>query len=115
MNRVRLDSRGLGPVKEYDIFMPLYFNDGSPIAVEKFQELQEALLSHFGGLTFFPQPNEGFWRMAGVTYRDEIVIYRVIGSSAEEARPFLENLKERLKVEFAQEEILIVERDVRTL
>ena len=102
-------------MKEYDIFVPLYFNDGSAVEAEKFQELQEALLSRFGGLTFFPQPNKGFWRMAGVTYRDEIVVYRVIAPSAEEARPFLENLKERLKADFAQEEILIVERDVRTL
>ena len=102
-------------MKEYDIFVPLCFNDGTPVPVEKFQALQEAMLDHFGGLTFFPQPNKGFWRMAGVTYRDEIVIYRVIASVAEEARAFLEGLKQRLKFEFQQEEILIVERDVETL
>ena len=102
-------------MKEYDIFVPLYFNDGSPVEAEKFQALQETLLTRFGGLTYFPQPNKGFWRMAGVTYRDEIVVYRVIASDAKEVRPFLENLKERLKDEFAQEEILIVERDVQML
>jgi hypothetical protein len=53
--------------------------------------------------------------MAGVTYRDEIVIYRVITSSEQEARRFLSALKERLKEELQQEEILIVERDVETL
>jgi hypothetical protein len=102
-------------VKEYDIFVPLCFNDGSPVGAERFQELQEALLNHFGGLTFFPQPNKGLWRMAGVTYRDEIVIYRVIGSEAETARSFLAELKRGLKADFEQEEILIVERDVETL
>jgi hypothetical protein len=102
-------------VKEYDIFVPLYLNDGCPVEADKFQELQETLLSQFGGLTFFPQPNRGFWRMAEITYRDEIVIYRVIGSDAEGSREFLEKLKQRLKVDFEQEEILIVERDVRTL
>jgi hypothetical protein len=102
-------------VKEYDIFVPLYFNDGTPIDAGKFQELQETLLDQFGGLTFFPQPNKGFWRMAGVTYRDEIVIYRVLGPSREESRRFLESLKQRLKRDFEQEEILIVERDVQTL
>jgi len=105
----------LAPVKEYDIFVPLFFNDGTSIAAEKFQELQETLLDHFGGLTFFPQPNKGFWRMAGVTYRDEIVIYREIGTSREESRRFLAGLKQRLKTDFQQEEILIVERDVETL
>jgi hypothetical protein len=43
------------------------------------------------------------------------VIYRVIAAAAEQSRRFLENLKEQLKANFKQEEILIVERDVRTL
>jgi hypothetical protein len=85
------------------------------IAPQKFQDLQQQLLEQFGGLTFFPQPNEGFWTMAGITYRDEIVIYRVLASDAQEARRFLLELKERLKEVFQQEEILIVERDVETL
>ena len=102
-------------MKEYDIFVPLYFNDGSPVEAERLQDLQETLLNRFGGLTFFPQPNQGFWRMAGVTYRDEIVIYRVIGADREGSRKFLERLKERLKSELGQEDVLIVERDVRTL
>ena len=52
--------------------------------------------------------------MAGVTYRDEIVVYRVI-TSTEGARHFLEDFKAELKSAFDQEEILIVERDVDTL
>ena len=102
-------------VKEYDLFIPLYYNDGRPIEPQKFQDLQQQLLDQFGGLTFFPQPNEGFWMTAGVTYRDEIVIYRVITSDAQDARRFWSDLKERLKQELQQEEILIVECDVENL
>jgi hypothetical protein len=102
-------------VKEYDLFVPLSYNDGRPVESQKLQALQQQLLAQFGGLTFFPQPNEGLWTMAGITYRDEIVIYRVITSDAQEARRFLSDLKERLKEELQQEEILIVERDVETL
>jgi len=102
-------------VKEYDIFVPLFDNDGNPITAEKFQKLQDDLSSHFGGLTSFPQPNKGFWRIAGVTYRDEIVIYRVLASPTDDSKPFMQDLKARLKRDFAQEEVLIVERDVRTL
>ena len=102
-------------MKEYDVYVPLYYNDGGPVEPEKLQWLQEILLDHFGGLTFFPQPNRGFWRMAGVTYRDEIVVYRVLGAAGEESRRFLEDLKERLREAFDQEEILIVQRDVETL
>jgi hypothetical protein len=43
----------------------------------------DELLERFEGLTFFPQPNEGFWRMGDVTYRDEIVIYRVLAKPGE--------------------------------
>jgi hypothetical protein len=102
-------------VKECDIFVPLYYNDGTAIELLKFQRLQAELLRHFDGLTFFPQPNEGFWRMGNVTYRDEIVIYRVLARRASTARRFLAQLKERLKKELDQEEVLIVERDVETL
>ena len=77
--------------------------------------MQPQLLDQFGGLTFFPQPNEGLWTVAGVTYRDAIVIYRVLTSDAQEARRFLSALKEQLKAELEQEDILIVERDVETL
>ena len=72
----------------------------------------EAILTWAISLT---TPNEGFWTVAGVTYRDAIVIYRVLTSDAQEARRFLSALKERLKEELQQEEILIIERDVETL
>jgi hypothetical protein len=102
-------------VKEYDLFIPLLYNDGSPIEVRKLQRLQARLLEHFGGLTFFPQPNEGYWKLSGVTYHDEIVIYRVLSDKVRSARKFLAELKGDLKRELRQEEILIVERDIETL
>ena len=102
-------------MKEYDIFVPLYYNDGSPIEAVRFQRLQKLRLDHFDGLTYFPQPNEGFWQMGGITYRDEIVVYRVLTSRVSAARRFLSMLKAQLKKDLRQEEILIVERDVETL
>ena len=102
-------------MKEYDIFLPLRHNDGKPVEPEIFQELQKQLLDRFDGLTYFPQVNQGFWKLGNVTYRDEIVIYRVLASDSRRARRFLRNLKERLKTELAQEEILIIERVVDAL
>ena len=99
-------------MKEYDIFIPLYYNDGTPIESAKFQEVQSRLLERFEGLTYFPQPNQGFWKFGNVTYRDEIVIYRVISQDPVISRDFLANLKERLKREFQQHEILIIEREI---
>ena len=102
-------------MKEYDIFVPLRYNEGTPIEADKLQDLQDELLARFGGLTYFPQPNQGFWRMSGITYRDEIVVYRVLATEVDLARQFLSSLKERLKTQLRQEEVLIVERDVTTL
>jgi hypothetical protein len=103
------------PVKEYDIYIPLRYNDGTAIEARKFQQLQSRLLEKFGGVTYFPQPKQGVWRMENVTYRDEIVIYRVLAEKTRSARRFLGKLKSKLKKVFRQEEILIVERTVKTL
>ena len=53
--------------------------------------------------------------MSGVTYRDEIVIYRVLAADASDVRAFFVNFKEKLKSEFEQEDVLIIERDVTAI
>ena len=100
---------------EYDIFIPLFHNDGTPINVSTIRGFQDRLLEEFGGLTVFPQPNEGYWQMGEVTYRDEIIIFRVVTTRKRAARRFLIPLKAELKRALRQEEILIIERDVETL
>jgi len=102
-------------VKEYDLFVPLYYNDGSEVEPAKLLRLEDRLLDEFTGLTVFPQPNRGYWRMGGVTYRDEIIVYRVVAPNTRTARRFLRRIKEELKRDLRQEEILIIERDVNTL
>ncbi len=102
-------------MKEYDLFLPLTDNDGHAFSPRMFREVQNELLSQFGGVTFFPQPNSGMWTMAGVTYQDEIVVYRVITPHAGKARRFFRSYKEKLKTDFDQLEVLIVERDVEML
>ena len=102
-------------MREYDIFIPLFYNDGNAIEPTKFQDLQRRLLEQFDGLTYFPQANHGFWKFGEITYRDEIVIYRVIGRDATSARQFLGDLKEHLKRDLRQEEILIIEREIGLL
>ena len=102
-------------MKEYDIFLPLFYNNGTPIEPNKFQELQSGLLDRFEGLTYFPQANQGFWKFGDMTYRDEIVIYRVISRDSNSSREYLGKLKEQLKQDFQQLDILIIERDIGLL
>jgi hypothetical protein len=102
-------------VKEFDVFVPVTYNDGTPIPNRMIKRIGERLLAHFDGMTFFPQKNEGYWKMGEVTYRDRIVIFRVVTGKVRSARRFLKQLKEKLKKDLEQEEILIIERDVETL
>jgi len=102
-------------VKEFDIFVPLSYNDGSPVGAKKLRDLRVRLLEYFNGVTFFPQPNEGYWRVGDVTYLDAIVIYRVVTDKVRPARQFLKQLKEEMKHIFQQKDIFIVERDVNLL
>lgn len=50
-----------------------------------------------------------------MTYRDEIVIYRIISQDSVASRDFLATLKEHLKRQFHQQEILIIEREIGLL
>ncbi len=102
-------------MKEYDLFLPLTYNDGMPIEAKIFKALRLRLLEQFDGVTFFPQPNEGYWRMGGVTYKDEIVVFRVVTARHARARRYFKELKEELKKRLKQEEILIIERDVEAM
>ena len=102
-------------MKEYDVFIPLFYNNGTPVEPAKFQDLQCRLLDRFEGLTYFPQANQGFWKFGNITYRDEIVIYRVISQDSAASREYLTKLKENLKQEFQQLDILIIEREVGLL
>jgi hypothetical protein len=102
-------------VKEYDLYVPLYLNDGTPVPDEVIDRLGRRLLETFGGCTFFPQPNKGMWKMGDVVFRDEIVIFRTLAGDSRAARRFFRELKRELLQELEQEEILIVERDVQTL
>lgn len=102
-------------MNEYDIFLPLRLNDGTDVDPRRLEALKRRLLDEFGGVTYFPQPNEGLWRMGDVVYQDEIVIFRVLAEKRKRTRRILADLKEELKESFQQEEILIIERDVKTL
>lgn len=53
--------------------------------------------------------------MGEVTFRDQIVIFRVLTTRVRPARQFFKNLIRELKTELDQEEILVVEKDVERL
>jgi hypothetical protein len=100
-------------VKEYEIYVPLHDNDGMPIDSEKLAALKRRLVDQFGGLTHFPQENEGLWKVGGFTFRDKIVILRVLAADPLKAQMFFAQIKKEMKQTWDQEDILIVARDVK--
>ena len=102
-------------MKEYELYIPLTYNDGSPVEPRKIERIGELLLKRFDGVTFFPQSNEGRWKMGSVVYHDQIVIFRVITGKVNSTRRFFKRLKEELKLDLNQQDILIVEKDAKVL
>jgi len=102
-------------VKEYELYVPLFRNDATPVRNEVIESIGERLLEQFGGCTFFPQPNKGLWKMGDVVFRDEVVIFRVLTGQVRSARRFFRQLKIELLRELQQEAILVVEKDAETL
>ena len=102
-------------MREFEIYVPLHYNDGSPVEPEKLSRLRQRLFDYFGGLTDTRQQNSGAWKVGNVVFHDEVVIYRVLAVKQHPARQFLMRLKDELEEELRQEEVLIVERKVEVL
>jgi hypothetical protein len=102
-------------MREYELYVPLHYNDGRDVEPEKLTALKRRLVEEFGGLTHFPQQNEGLWKVGAFTFRDHIVIYRVLAGEVEKAQKFFARLQDDLKRDWAQNDVLIVAREVATV
>ena len=102
-------------MREYELYVPLLYNDGRPIEQEKLRQLKARLVSEFGGLTHFPQENEGLWKVGSFTFRDKIVIFRVLSIDLVKADQFFRRLKLEMKADWQQEDVLIIEREVKAI
>jgi hypothetical protein len=102
-------------MREYELYVPLHYNDGRPIESEKLRKLKTRLVQQFGGLTHFPQENEGIWKVGTFTFRDRIVIFRVLDGETPVGETFFERLKEDLKRDWQQNDVLIISREVTAI
>ena len=100
---------------EYDLFVPLRYNDATPVEKDKLARLRQLLVDQLGGLTDLRQRFDGVWKIGGVDFRDELVVYRVLAEPACNLRVFFKRMKEQLKAELGQKDILIVERRINVL
>lgn len=99
-------------MKEYNLYVPCHSNNGSEIEPERILRLKEQLVEEFGGFAEFPQRMKGAWKVGGVTFTDDIVMFRVLAKK-KQARPFFARLKEQWNGEFPADGLLIVEKDAQ--
>ena len=97
-------------MKEYEIYLPTTFNDGTLVPEKEMQHLKDVLTKTFGGYTHMQQRNEGAWSVGGVTFHDEVSIMRVLDDCSASFDVHLFKLD--LEVRFKQDSILIVRREV---
>src|SRR3954464_8591393 len=100
------------PIRSIEIYLPLDYNDGQPIAESKYLSLQQELLNRFGGVTSVQRqfPLQGAWQADNHIYHDRVVVFSVMDfreSGQLQSLRYLQKLKERLKKKFDQLEILI--------
>jgi hypothetical protein len=93
----------------------MYHNDGTPVPAETLRHLRQRLVDHFGGFTQVSYRSEGGYKIGGVTFRDEVTIYRILAARGTQPRRFFRKLKLELQTELGQAEVLIVERKVKSL
>ena len=105
------------PIRCIEIYLPLDYNDGSPIEESKYVSLQDELLTRFGGVTSTQRqfPLQGLWRSGTEVFQDRVVVFTVIDfrTHAEfEIIRYLERLKARLKKKFDQVDVLITVQEL---
>lgn len=105
------------PIRSIDIYLPLDYNDGTPIPPSYFIAIQQEMLRRFGGVTSVQRqfPLQGAWQTEANTYLDLVVVFTVMHFCAWkqlECLRYLQKLKARLMKKFAQLDILITVADL---
>jgi hypothetical protein len=104
-------------MREYKIYLPLKYNDGAPIEEEKFRNIKLDLVTRFGAITVssLSAPYQGTWKYGGVEFLDDIITIEVVASDNRATKKFFKDLKERLKKELHQIDILITTHGIQVI
>jgi hypothetical protein len=101
--------------RRYDLYLPLTFNDGRPIADSLFDAVERRLLAHFGGVTSQQRdfPLRGIWQGESQLYLDQVIVMTALDFRGRGSARFIATLKRDLLRDFDQLEILITESSLR--
>jgi hypothetical protein len=97
------------------ILLPLYDNDGIPLAREEIDSVRRALTKRFGGVTAYSRtPAQGTWRDEdGKVHHDDVVVVEVM--TAEIERAWWAEYRKSLCARFRQTEIVVRAMPIESL
>ena len=105
------------PIRSIDVYLPLDYNDARPIEEAKFNALEDEFLDRFTGVTTTHRkfPLQGLWKHGTEVFEDRVVVFNM--KDFRETPPsqtyrYLERLKNRLKKQFRQLDVLITVQEM---
>lgn len=101
-------------MKLVQLLLPLNDNSGKKFPKIFFEDIKEALINEFRGVTTFSQsPAEGIWEDEGYVQKDQIIVYEVMVDTFDQNwwRDFTSGLEKKFK----QDKIMLRWFDVSML
>ena len=98
-------------MRQYEIHLPLSYDNGEPIEREKIRHVSEELVAAFGS---FSVPYRRTWKYDGVKYV-EIMRIEILADGDRLTKKRLTDFKEHLQESLQQIDILITSHDVQTV
>ena len=104
-------------MREYKIYLPLKYNDGTAIKDAKFRTIKSDLVNKFGAITVssLTAPYQGRWKYGGVEFLDDIITIEIVTSDDRATKKFFKDLKEQLKRDLDQIDILITTHGIQVI
>lgn len=94
--------------RQFEVLLPLRFNDGRDVPAELVAEAVLENVDHFGAANYETQKVEGHWRHGGILYRDDLVRLVVDVPDSTRNRQWMKQFKDRWKVRLEQLELWVV-------
>ena len=91
----------------FEILLPLFYNDGTPVEKEKFAQTDEDLVGRFGATSTDTVVVRGRWLYQSTLYHDELIRVRIDAEDTPKNVRAMREMKETLKIRFAQLDIWI--------
>ncbi len=99
----------------FEILLPLYYNDGRQIELERFVQTDEEIVAQFGATSTDAVVVKGHWKYRSTFYEDRLIRLRVDAQNSKKNITFFRQYKEVLKTRFEQEDIWITAQQINVI